>query len=132
MIIAWIIAAVGINGLMICVISQEVSFRWIFSDVFASALFLLAVIFAILLGYFAGALFVWPFLRPICPRINGGPFAPGDRVRVLAGPYRRLVVTVSRTTIGQGGWQLAELTLSTEAPQPTANIVEEYTLLKNQ
>lgn len=130
MIISWIIAAVGIDSLLISIISQQISFRWIFYDALAFALFLLATISATLLGYFAGAFFVWPFARPLCTRINGGPFSPGDRVIVLAGPHCGLVATVHRKTMGQGGWELAELTLPKECAWSNSGIVEEYTLLK--
>jgi hypothetical protein len=130
MIISWIIAAVGIDSLLISVISKQISFRWILSDALAFALFLLATISATLLGYFAGAFFVWPFARPLCTRINGGPFAPVDRVLVLAGPHRGLVATVHRKTTGQGGWKLAELTLPVKNTCTNSEIVEEYLLLK--
>ncbi|MCK9589523.1 MAG: KOW motif-containing protein [Terrimicrobiaceae bacterium] len=132
MIISWIIAAIGINSLLVSAISQQVSIRWIFSDALSFALFLLAAISSTLLGYFAGAFFIWPFARPLCTRINGGPFAPGDRVLVLAGPHRELVATVHKKTMGQGGWALAELTLPAKTIRANSEIVEEYLLLKKR
>jgi hypothetical protein len=56
-----------------------------------------AVVIALLLGWFSSILIGWLVLGPIYFRRalkNGAPFEVGDRVRILAGPYRDRICRV--------------------------------------
>lgn len=74
----------------------------LFSDVRALLSFAAAVVIAPLLGYFL-ALFVGCIVLPpvyeLRERLNGGPFKPGDTVRILVGPY------AGRITQVESSWQ---------------------------
>jgi hypothetical protein len=48
-----------------------------------------------LLGMFFGGIILSPFLHMLARKMNGGPFAVGDRVLILAGPYKGKVVSIS-------------------------------------
>lgn len=47
-----------------------------------------AVLAAIPLGWFLGAMFVWPIFSRIGAKVNGAPYRQGDRVCILVGRYR--------------------------------------------
>ena len=64
----------------------------------------------------------WPFVRPICSRVNGAPYNVGDRVVILSGPQKGQTGDVCKIIRGQGGWNLAVLN--------SGDIFEEYALLK--
>ena len=47
-----------------------------------------ALVASCLLGMLLGAMLVFPLLRGLAKRINGGPFAVRDPVLILTGPQR--------------------------------------------
>ncbi len=100
------------------------------SDWQGLALLLLALTATAGLGFFLGMFTCWPWIRPICSRFNGAPLKTGDRVLVLAGPYKGTTAQVYGITIGQGGWSLARLDLGPAHRDKFTDIVEEYSVLK--
>ncbi|MFP4052741.1 MAG: KOW motif-containing protein [Phycisphaerae bacterium] len=57
----------------------------------------LSVLAAAAAGFCAAILLGWILLGPVYAereRANGGPFEPGDRVQILAGPHRDKIVHV--------------------------------------
>jgi hypothetical protein len=129
-ILSWVVGATGLIGFMLWALSEEVELKHPFSSSQATGLFALATIPIVLLGYFAGMFFVWPFIRPLCSRINGSPLNIGDTVEILMGPERGRIATVYETPSGQGGWQLARLNLGEERQAAFKDIFETYQLLK--
>lgn len=73
-----------------------------------------------LLGFFFGMFTIWPLMRKLCIKLNGGPYKENDRVFVISGKHKGLITTVREMTIGQGGWNLLILNTQNDA------IVEEY------
>ena len=55
---------------------------------------LLAFVAYHLLGMLLGVMFLWRFVGLLAIKLNGGPFAIGDRVFILAGPHKGEVGTV--------------------------------------
>jgi len=82
------------------------------------------------LGFIFGMLICWPWIRPICSKINGAPLQVGDRVVVLAGALQGTVTEVEGITCGQGGWNIVLLDLGPERERTFTNAFEEYSLFK--
>lgn len=128
--ISWIIGAAALIGSLLRVLSKEVPLKYVFADWVSAGLFALAAIPFALLGLFVGGFFAWPFVRPLCSRINGGPLRIGDAVVILCGPDRGRLAKVYETPTGQGGWQLACVTVEDEDAASENGIYETYQLLK--
>lgn len=82
------------------------------------------------LGFFLGMFSIWPIVRKLCSRYNGGPLLVGDQVRILIGPLRGANALVYEVTIGQGGWQLVRLDLGQESKKTFSDIFEVYSILR--
>jgi len=62
----------------------------VFLDLPYLLLFLFSLLLAPVLGFFLSLPFAWVLVRPLYDfraRLNGAPFYPGDRVRILVGPH---------------------------------------------
>ncbi|NJM55570.1 MAG: hypothetical protein HC841_06325 [Verrucomicrobiae bacterium] len=129
---SWLIGATGLIGFLLWAMSKEVSLNYVFSGSQAVWSLALAAVPVVLLGYFAGMFFVWPFMRTFCSRINGSPLLIGDTVEILTGPDRGRIATVYETPIGQGGWQLARLDFGDERRANFKDIFETYQLLNKK
>jgi hypothetical protein len=93
------------------------------------AIFLIiALVASTVLGCMFGMSIVWSFIRPLCVRLNGGPFKPDDKVIILSGVHKGKKASVCRLTKGQGGWNLLYLHIE-ESNRPCLDIFEEYTVL---
>ena len=128
--VSWFLGACGLDAAIVALLSKEVSLTAIMSDWRASLFLVLALIPGTLLGYFAGMFTCWPFIRPICSRLNGAPFRVGDHVMILSGPLRGGTAEVEDITPGQGGWGVVWLDLGPEHRKTFSNIFEQYSLLK--
>jgi hypothetical protein len=129
-VVSWIIGACVLEAIVMTVASNGVRLISIASDWQGLAFVLLAAAAAAGLGFFLGMFTCWPWIRPICSRLNGAPLKTGDRVLVLAGPHRGTTATVYEITTGQGGWNLARLDLGPAHNEKSTDIVEEYSVLK--
>jgi hypothetical protein len=68
-----------------------------FHDWIYTSLFLVSVLLAPILGFFLSLPFTWLVIDPLYnfrATLNGAPFRPGDRIRILVGPCRGQVVRV--------------------------------------
>lgn len=84
---------------------------------------------AFVAGYFLAILVGWPLFGPFlmwCAEANGGPFAVGDRVMVLAGPY------ADRVSIVYSMWQhdAVRVDLGEDAKSRFADIYGAYQLVR--
>ncbi len=129
-VVSWIIGACVLEVLVLTVPSNGVRLTSIASDWQGVAFLFLAVVAAAGLGLFLGMFTCWPWLRPICSRLNGAPLKTGDRVLVLTGPHSGTTAQVYEITTGQGGWNLARLDLGPAHRDKFTDIVEEYSVLK--
>jgi len=129
-VVSWVIGACVLETLVLAVPSNGVRLTSIASDWQGVALLLLAVTAAAGLGFFLGMFTCWPWIRPICSRLNGAPLKTGDRVLVLAGRHRGTTAQVYEIGTGQGGWSLARLDLGPAHRDKFTDIVEEYSVLK--
>lgn len=129
-VISWIIGASVLSGLVLSVPSNGVRLISIASDWQGGVFLLLAVVAATGLGYFLGMFTCWPWIRPICSRINGAPLKVGDRVLVLSRRHNGTTTQVYEITTGQGGWDLARLDLGPAHRDKFTDILEEYSVLK--
>ncbi|MBE0540905.1 MAG: KOW motif-containing protein [Verrucomicrobia bacterium] len=128
--VSWVIGACALDVAIVVLLSKEVTLTAIASDWQAAMFLALSIIPATLLGYFVGMFTCWPFVRPICSRVNGAPFKAGDRVMILSGPQKGHTAEVHEITVGQGGWNLARVELGEERRKEFRDIFEEYSLLK--
>jgi hypothetical protein len=97
------------TGLVLAVLACKPSLE-LFKDWQYGLLFLVAIVAAPTLGFYLSLPCAFLVLGPlywIQERRNGGPFKPGDRVRILAGPHRGVLTTVCSTW--QGGRLRVEL-----------------------
>ena len=129
-VISWVIGACVLNGLVLTVPSNGVRLISIASDWQGVVFLLLAVAAATGLGFFLGMFTCWPWIRPICSRINGAPLAVGDRVVVLSRRHKGTTAKVYEITTGQGGWDLARLDFGPAHREEFTDIFEEYSVLK--
>ncbi|RYD35023.1 MAG: hypothetical protein EOP86_09570 [Verrucomicrobiaceae bacterium] len=81
-------------------------------------------------GLFLGVMMGFPWVMPLCGRINGAPLKVGDRVLVLSGRWRGITARVYEIIIGQGKWELARLDLGPEERAKSGDIFEPYSVLK--
>ena len=128
--ISWILGASILNAIVLTVPFNGVRLVSIASEWQGWAFLILAVVAATGLGYFLGMFTCWPWIRPICSRLNGAPFMCGDHVVILAGPLRGRCAVVEDITKGQGGWDIVWLDLGPERRKTFSNIFEEYSMLK--
>jgi hypothetical protein len=128
--VSWVIGACVLETLVLRVPTDGVRLTSIASDWQGLAFLLLALTAAAGLGFFLGMFTCWPWIRPICSRLNGAPLKTGDRVLVLAGPHKGITALVYAITTGQGGWSLARLDLGIAHRDKFTDIVEEYSVFK--
>lgn len=129
-IVSWVVGAVAINGTLLMAVSHEAPLNYVFSDTKAALLYLLGTIAAILLGYFAGMFAIWPLMRPLCTKLNGGPLQEGDQVCVLSGPHMGVIASVKKRVAGQGGWKVAVLEFGEQHRGAESDVVEEFMTLR--
>jgi hypothetical protein len=122
-VISWIIGASVLIGLVVPSISAA-------SDLRGTAFLFLAFVSAIGLGFFLGMFTCWPWVRPICSKINGAPLKIGDRVLILSRRYRGTTAEVYEIITGQGGWDLARLDLGSARRAKSTDIFELYSVVK--
>src|SRR5262249_22240465 len=91
---------------------------------------LLAVFAATGFGFFLGMFTCWPWVRPICSKVNSAPLKIGDRVLVLSRRHRGATAQVYEITMGQGGWNLARLDLGPAYREKFSDIFKEYSVFK--
>ena len=127
---SWVLGACALDGVIIVLLSKEVTLSAIISDWRAALFLAVGLIPATLLGYFVGMFTCWPFIRPICARFNGAPFKVGDHVMILSGPLKGGAAKVEDITGSQGGWDVVWLDLGPERRKNFSKIFEEYSLLK--
>lgn len=127
--ISWLLGAAFLDVIIILSLISEFSDTKALFNLRVAALLILVLIPATLLGYFCGMFTVWPFIRSLCVRLNGGPFKPRDRVLVLSGVHKWKEAFVSETTVGQGGWNLLYLSSLDEPSKQISGIFEEYSVL---
>ncbi len=123
-VISWVIGACVVNGF---VLTRLIS---IASDWQGMLLLFLAIVAATGLGLFLRMFTCWPWIRPICSRINRAPLKVGDRVLVLSRRHKGTTAHVYEITTGQGGWDLARLDLGPAHREKCTDIHEEYSVLK--
>jgi hypothetical protein len=92
-------------------------------------LFVVVVLVAPVFGFFISLPYAFLVLRPLYwvqERRNGGPFKPGDRVQILAGPHKGKVTTV------RAFWQNGQLCveLGCQAKAEFSDIVAPTQLLR--
>ena len=129
-VVSLVIGASVLNAAVLTLPADGVRLISIACDWPGKLLLILAVFATTGLGFFLGMFTCWPWIRPICSRLNGAPFKPGDRVVILAGPLRGTTAQVEDITKGQGGWDLVWLDLGPERRKDFSQIFEEYSLLK--
>jgi hypothetical protein len=89
----WLLAALLV-GLVIKICQPS---RPLFDDGLYLSLFLICLSLAPVLGFFLSLPLAWIVGEPLdqyVTRLNGAPFQPGDRIRILVGPHRDCVVRV--------------------------------------
>ncbi len=128
--VSWVIGAAVLDTLLLTVPLNGVRLTCIAIDSQGMALLLLAVVAATGFGYFLGIFTCWPWIRPICGRVNGAPLQTGDCVLVLVGRHRGCTAQVYEMTTGQGGWNLARLDLGPSHRDKFTDVVEEHSVLK--
>jgi hypothetical protein len=128
--VSWLLGACALAGAIFILLSREVGLASILSDLRAALFLTFGLFLATLLGYFVGMFTCWPFIRPICSRVNGAPFKIGDHVLVLSGPEQGQTAEVYEITVGQGGWNLVRLDFGEERRKSFRDIFEEYSLLR--
>jgi hypothetical protein len=129
-VISWMIGACVLDTLVLKVPSNGVRLTSIASDWQGMSFLLLALTAATGLGYFLGMFTCWPWIRPLCSKVNGAPFKLADSVMILTGPLRGTTAEVEDITKGQGGWDVIWLGLGPERRKHFSNIFEEYSLFK--
>jgi hypothetical protein len=130
-IVSWVLGACALNAVVLTgFLSNEARRSAVAADWRVMVWLLLAMIPASLLGYFLGMFTCWPWVRPVCSRLNGSPLRGGDRVLILSGPQKGAIADVYEISVGQGGWDLARLDLGPERKACCTDIFEEYSLLK--
>lgn len=128
--VAWVIGAVVLDTLLLTWPSNGVRLTSIANDWQGMAFLVLAMMAATGFGYFVGIFTCWPWLRPICGKVNGAPLKTGDCVLVLAGRHQGTTAQVYEVSTGQGGWNLARLDLGPSHRDKFTDVVEEYAVLK--
>lgn len=128
--VSWVVGAFALDVAILGLLSNEVTLTAIAFDWQAALFLVLGLIPATLLGYFVGMFTCWPFIRPICSKVNGAPFEAGDHVMILSGPMKGSTAEVEEITVSQGGWDVVWLDLGPERRKKFSNIFEEYSLLK--
>ena len=128
--ISWMIGACVLDTLVLKLPSDGVRLTSIASDWQGLSFLLLALAGATGLGCFLGMFACWPWIRPLCSKVNGAPFELADRVMILAGPLRGTTAEVEDITKGQGGWNIIWLGLGPERRKRFSNIFQEYSLFK--
>ena len=123
-VVSWIIGACVLDTLVLTSLTS------IASDWQGMVYLILVVVAATGLGFFLGMFTCWPWIRPICSRLNGAPFKRGEHALILSGPHRGTTAQVYEITTGQGGWDLARLDLGSVHSQKFTDIVQEYSVLK--
>ncbi|MDB6132731.1 MAG: hypothetical protein JWM59_974 [Verrucomicrobiales bacterium] len=81
-------------------------------------------------GFFLGMIVGWPWVRPLCGRVNGAPLKVGDRVLVLSRRCQGITATVYEIIIGQGKCELARLDQEPEERAKFNDLFELYSVLK--
>ena len=112
--IAWLLGAVLLN---VVVVMALVAKCGDFATLLEPSVLLwssLLLITTRLRGVFVGVPFSLTIGR-FCDHINGAPFAAGEKVVILRGPYRGRETQVRGLTEGQGGIKLLVLDLGEEA-----------------
>jgi hypothetical protein len=130
MAVSWVLGACALDAVILILFSREVGLVSLLSDFQAASFAVLGLIPATLLGYFVGMFTCWPFIRPICSRVNGAPFKVGDHVLILSGAEKRQTAEVYEITVGQGGWNLVRLEFGDERRKTFRDIFEEYSLFR--
>ena len=106
--------------------------------IFPAAFFDISTVLLLLLGYaclaglgfFVGGIpFFWLVAR-VCRRVNGGPYAVGDRVTILTGRNAGTRTTVYELTRGQAGDLLPRVELGAEARGKYLDICDDFILLR--
>ena len=129
-VVSWVIGAVALLSFFLTVPMNGVRLTSIASDWQGVAALIIGVPAVAGLGYFLGMFTCWPWIRPICGKLNGAPLKTGDSVLVLTGPHQGTTAQVYEITIGQGGWNLARLDLGSAHRERFTDIVEEYSVFK--
>ena len=129
-VISCALGAFSVDAALLVLMSNQVSLSDITSDWLATIYLGLGLIPAGLLGFIFGMIFFYPWVRPICSRLNGAPFKPGELVMVLTGPLKGRTAKVKEITVGQGGWNLVLLDLAPEIVKQFGEIFEEYSLIR--
>lgn len=127
--VSWVIGAALLDTLLLTVPSNGARLTNLAMDWQGMVFLVLAVVAATGFGYFLGMFTCWPWIRPICGRVNGAPLQTGDRVLVLAGRHQGTTAQVYEITTGQGGWSLARLDLGPSHRDKFTDVVEEYSVL---
>ena len=130
MLICWGIGACILDAFLLTAHPDGVRFISIASDAQGWLYLILAVIGTTGLGFFLGMFTCWPWIRPLCCKLNGAPFKVGDHVVIMVGDMRGTVAEVEDITKGQGGQDVIWLDMGPERRKKFSNIFEEYTLKK--
>ena len=123
--ISWIIGACIINAVTLIKVGCIMFFN------FTEFPYLtLTIVASTGLGFFLGMFTCWPWVRPICSKINGAPLKVGDYVQILSGTYKGTKAQVYEIVTGQGGWELVRLDLGSGASEKFNDIFETYAVFK--
>lgn len=100
-----------------------------FGDPWYVIMLVVATVLSLIVGFFAVIPTAWVLLGPIHMEqgiANGGPFAPGDLVQIIAGPHRNRVSRVYST------WQheTVRVDLGERAKSEYADIFAAFQLLR--
>ncbi len=128
--ISWMVGASILNAIVLAVPSEGVRLVSIALDWQGWASLVLAVSAATGLGYFLGMFICWPWIRPLCSRLNGAPFKCGGHVVILTGPLRGTSAVVEDITKSQGAWDVVWLDLGPERGRRFRNTFEEHSITK--
>ncbi len=130
--VCWFIGATILDAGAVILVAQDLPSPLLLLRPSIALWLALALVPSTCLGFFLGVFTCAPALVFVCRRINGAPFAVGDRVLILAGPRRKEETIVYNITTGQGGQPLLRLDLGPEMKTIYKDIFEEYSVLKIQ
>jgi hypothetical protein len=128
--IVWIMGAMMLDAYAIYVLMEQ-GLGW--AELLSPSVvfwLVVALVPSSIIGLWPGALLFGWLVYSLCRKFNGAPYAIGEEVQVLVGPFRGQVTRINEIAKGQGGQTLLRVQLGPEARAKYKDMFDEYEVLR--